>query len=391
MGVAFAHGSCLNCPYSVGNGDAKKRKLRSLLRGLEVAATTDEQVAHGDAAQTGGQAASEAAGPAAEQNAGQSADQEWLRNYIAEQHGAGGAKGAIETPKKKSPFLKIALLGALVTAGAATYLAKNTDLIGPSQPKEGPTDLGQGISSATGLRGHLIAVWDGKAEYRLKVEPIDPRDDDAFLRVTEKTPQPLFINVRMLNKAGEVLCGKQVELTANTGNGAALASGADAFKRLPLKKNGDIDGLWAQGSLPCSGEQYKQFDYWDFSTNFPTVAQQEDLPEPKVETQPQNITAEPARDAHEASATPTIVRKRISRRPQAAYLMEGDDQALEFEPARGVLTLASEKSFVLSRNAADLAVAAAWADNSSMVHYTCDSRLNCSLRRGSSTIAARMN
>ena len=347
-----------------------------------MAATTDEHVAKGDQRQ--------ANDPVTGQSQSQIADQDWLRNYIAEQHGLDGAKIVVEPPKKKSPLLKVMLIFAIAIAAAVTYLAKNSDLMGLAGPKDGAMDLGQGISNAAGLRGHLVSVWDGKAHYKLKIEPIDPRDDSDFWRVTQNTPQPLFINVRILNKEGDALCGKQIELTATGGDGA-VASGADLLKRLPVKKNREIDGLWAEGSLPCSADQYKQFDYWDFSTTFPTVVQQQEIAEPKMEAQDESALT--PRDVHDVSPAqaPTIVRHKIAKRPQAAYLMEGDEQVVAFEQARGVLTLASEKSFMLSHNAADLAIAAGWADYSSTVHYTCDSRSNCSLRRGGSTIAARMN
>ena len=38
--------------------------------------------------------------------------------------------------------------------------------------------------------------------------------------------------------------------------------------------NGEISAFTAQGVLPCTAAQYKQFSYWDFSSNFPTLPQQ---------------------------------------------------------------------------------------------------------------------
>ena len=46
--------------------------------------------------------------------------------------------------------------------------------------------------------------------------------------------------------------------------------------------DGMINAISAQGDLPCSADAYKRANYWDFSTNFPTIEEQEALRDPKM-------------------------------------------------------------------------------------------------------------
>jgi hypothetical protein len=268
-------------------------------------------------------------------------------------------------------------------------------------------DLGQGVSNDTGLRGHLVVHWpDKSATYGLKIEPIDGRDNDGFSKAVNTTTQPVFINARLMDRDGTLLCTKQIELTQNVGKGAAaVAAGTDVFKRLPLK-NGVIDGLWAEGSLPCTADQYKRADYWDFTTNFPTVAAQDKMMgrKPQVaESEPppmppqQNDTARvsalrAANDRLAAAATAAAAARRQPKKVQSLYFMQGDDQVTAYESGRALLTVGPGKSFFILRTA-DQAAAAQWAEDSALVHYTCDQHAVCMLRHSGSpaVVLARMN
>jgi hypothetical protein len=280
----------------------------------------------------------------------QVADQEWLRKYMDEHQGELAPGATIEPAEKKSNAAKIMLVLAVVAMGGLALFSMKGGGLSLSLPgKPAATlDLGQGVSNDTGLRGHLVVHWpDKSATYGLKIEPIDGRDSDGFLKVVDNTTQPVFINAHLLDRDGSVLCDKQIELTPNEGKGApsGLPAGTDVFKRLPLK-NGGIDGLWAEGALPCSADQYRKADYWSFTTNFPTTAAQDKLMGRKspvvVDETPknaprQNDTMRGGAIRNDAQQTVNPERAAAATRPrqpkkvQSLYFMQGDDQVTAYE------------------------------------------------------------
>jgi hypothetical protein len=329
----------------------------------------------------------------------QKADQEWLQTYLDKHEGEIEPGTRIEPPSQGSPFrLLILVLAVLAVAGAALFLTKTKGLQLEANAK--PNDLGQGVVAESGLRGHLVTEWKNKTVYyQLKIEPIDARSDAGFAKVVEASTQPLFVNLRVLDAAGEALCGKQVMLPA----GGAVTKGSDAFKAIAGAR-GRAESLWAEGTIPCSPDQYAKFDYWNFATNFPTMADQDrmlGLPVPEVAEQ--EATAAPQQEAPAATPTPTMTptparkggasrhRSVKPKKPQSSFYLEGDDHVSAFEPGRNVLTVGPDKNFVLLRPG-DVATAQAWADDSLLVHYTCDQRGNCALRHGGGAeIPARAN
>src|SRR3984885_8035760 len=83
-------------------------------------------------------------------------------------------------PKKKSSGLLIfGLFGVFVLAMGALVMLTQKNTGKPRTPVDSD-DLGAGIASASGLRGHLVTRWQGKTQYMLKIEPLDPRDNDGF-------------------------------------------------------------------------------------------------------------------------------------------------------------------------------------------------------------------
>lgn len=323
-------------------------------------------------------------------------DQEWLTTYLGEHDGELEPGARLSPPKQQSGFkLLLVALVVIALAGAAVFLIKSKGLQLEANAK--PNDLGQGVVADSGLRGHLVTEWKGKTvHYQLKVEPIDARSDQGFAKVVA-TVQPLYVNVRVLDRAGAPVCGKQVMLQA----GGGAAKGADAFKAIG-GPGGHAAALWAEGTMPCSPDQYAQFDYWDFATNFPTIAEQNRmLGLPVQEVAEQEMTPAPAQPATEpaivaqapAPAAPTHRtgrRRNVVKKPQSTFYLEGDDRVAAFERGRNVLSLDGSKSFVLLRPG-DVATAAEWEDNSSLVHYTCDQHASCTLRHGGVLIPARMS
>ncbi|HVZ84725.1 MAG TPA: hypothetical protein VG893_13710 [Terracidiphilus sp.] len=321
--------------------------------------------------------------------AGPNADQEWLQTYMGQHEGAIEPGTRVQTPKEKAQGrLLVLVLLMLAAAGAMIFLTKNKGL--QLQANAKANDLGQGVSTDSGLRGHLVAEWKDKTvHYKLKIEPIDNLAAPGFVRAVETITQPVYMNVRVLDKAGQPLCGKQIVLTPG-----AASNGVDTFKQ--VSSDGQVDGLWSEGTMPCSPDQYARFDYWDFTTNFPTVAEQAKmlgvpLPEreeetPAPQTQSPSTTGQPSQAEHRTARHRHVTPKK----PQSAFYLEGDDRVTAFEPGRNVLTVGPGKSFTLVR-AGDVSTASAWADDSSLVHYTCDQRANCTLRHGGTLLPARMN
>jgi hypothetical protein len=316
----------------------------------------------------------------------QMADQEWLRNYLNDHAGQVEPGARIAPATKKGPPFALLLTGVIALAVVGGLLVAKSRPGSPQQPKNSTGDLGQGVSADSGVRGHLVTAWQDKtAHYKLKIEPINFPQADDFAHATAGNTQPLVFNVRILNMVGDAICGKQLVLLPPAGG--TLPAGADAFKRV-LGKSGAVEGLWAEGALPCSSDQYAQFSYWDFTTNFPTVAEQDKMLGKTQPTKP----GEKASAVDRAQAVAARAKQRATRKLGSDFVLQGDDHATSFEPGRNVLTVGPGKSFVVLRSV-DLQAAAAWADDSALVHYVCDQHALCSLRRSGSSVVllARMN
>lgn len=309
----------------------------------------------------------------------QSPDQEWLQNYISEHQGQIEPGTRIRPPQKKKPevfFLSIAAFVMVVALGAVLFLKTQNKA---PQGSNSAGDLGQAVSVESGLRGHLVTEFrDKTVHYKLKIEPINLPEQDDFVRVVSSNAMQLYFNLRILNQVGDTICGKQVVLP---GGGGGAAAGADALQRVKDAR-GLVGSLWAEGTLPCTPEQFARFSYWDFTTNFPTVAEQDRGIAINHSVQAENP------DTHAAAQTPkpaSRARRAEPKKPQAVFYLQGDDHASSFEPGRNILTIGPGRSFVVLR-AADLATAAAWADDSALVHYTCDPQATCALRRSGSAV-----
>ncbi len=324
----------------------------------------------------------------------QPTDQEWLQNYLSDHEGQvepGARIGQPGAERKKPEILMILAAALLVALAVGGFLLHRMPTTGGQDKKDAGGDLGQAVVVGSGLRAHLITELDKKdVHYKLKIEAIALPEQDAFAREAASNSQSFFFNVRVLNAVGDSICGKQIVLLP--ASSSAAHAGADALKRIKGGK-GIIESLWAEGTLPCSPEQFARFSYWDFSTNFPSVDDQDrtfgidhraQTDEPQNDEQAQQMDK-----ARHAAAQ----RRGTPKKPQSGFFLQGDDHISAFEPGRNVLTVGPGRSFVVLR-ASDLGTAAAWADDSALVHYTCDTQANCALRRsGSAAIifAKRVN
>jgi hypothetical protein len=306
----------------------------------------------------------------------------------------------------KLPFIVVSAGVLVVMLLAMVFISrpKKTD-----EPL--PGDLGPGVFAQSGLRGHLLTQWDGNAKtgsakYQLRLEPMGPLQAKGFAAVTGSPTAPLSVNVRVLDVSGFALCGKQivfhfepkssaVPLPANLPQGkkgeaaraAAQAAQQAAFQQMQaaevdrehgkdiFQNQADADGVIsavnAQGTLPCSPDQYKRAYYWDFNSDFPTLDEQLALVDPKA-------AAEVRREKGLDKTDPNAHRRSAPRKPQSAYYVQGDDRVTGFDPTRGILEAAAGKSFIVA-NAPEQAIVATWAHNYSLIHYKCDQHASCAL------------
>lgn len=296
---------------------------------------------------------------------------------------------------KRSSGLGLPLVGLAVLAVIAMVFFTSR------KPKavSGFQDLGAGISSAANLRGHLSIRWLGNTQYKLSFVPLDPLQGAGFSFVAADPPHPLWINIRLLDPTGFAVCSKQILFHFDHGSAGKYAlarpqparsqagagrpagsaemagqqapeqqreSGQDIFQTR-LGDNGQVAEIDAQGVLPCTSSQFKRISYWDFTTNFPTLAEQDALMKEHA--------AAIARAAAEARAA---LRRKSSGGYKSAFFQEGDDRINSYDPSTGVLLVGPGRSFLVVRES-DRATASSWAANNALVHYRCDEYSNCSL------------
>jgi hypothetical protein len=302
---------------------------------------------------------------------------------------------------KRSPVLALSLLLGLPLAIILPIIAWN--IFKPRPPFD---DLGMAVFNASGLKGNLVAKWTaGKAEYRLRIEPNTIQQADGFSTVVGDPPQPISINIRLMDQTGFALCGKEVLFkfdptktaqpippptsrnaaaiqAAKDQQAAQLATlqaqeqarehGKDIFQNEP-GADGKIVAITAQGDLPCSAKMYRNLDYWDFSTNFPLVAEQEELVKDLIH---------PAK----AVAHTTSYGDYSGSKKSLPTAIEANDTITGSDLARGVVETSGGRVFAVDSGGV-LGRAPGWQMFPVPIHYKCDKRAACILTRtGVSTV-----
>jgi hypothetical protein len=307
-------------------------------------------------------------------------------------------------PQKKKPniFLLAGFAGLAIFAIVAFYLVRPKDSTPP------PGDMGPGIVAADGLRGHLQTRWEGDAKtgklaYQLHIEPMEERWQAGFSHVILNPPMPLSVNVRLLDSTGFALCGKEVDfhfdpqtaglpiptlaagdkkmtvaerktaldaarqsqITQMQAQEAAREHGKDIFQSQTTPDN-LVSAVNVQGTLPCSPDQYRRANYWDFNTNFPTLQEQAVLLDPKGAL---------ARGEFTPPSHPG--KRSLSRLPREGFVIQGDDRITGYDSAHGTLW-AEGKAFQIDKRVGQV-TATAWANNYSLIHYRCDQHAICAL------------
>jgi hypothetical protein len=278
-----------------------------------------------------------------------------------------------------------------------------------NKPKDNtppPGDLGPGIVAADGLRGHLETRWDGNAKtgrlvYKLQIVPMEDRWGAGFSHVVSSPPLPMSVNIRLLDSTGFALCGKEIDFPFDAQSAAVpvtvSAVGANGKKLSAAERNaamqaarqsqvaqmqaaeasrehgkdifqnqtgtdGQVAAINAQGSLPCSPDQYRRANYWDFNTNFPTLEEQAMLLDPR---------------ARQKELDATHQKRRTLPKWGDGFVIQGDDRVTGYDQARGMLW-AEDRTFAVDKRYGQT-TAAAWASNYTLIHYRCDQHANCAL------------
>lgn len=264
-----------------------------------------------------------------------------------------------------SPRLILAVIGILVAGLVVVGLVHTRTAAGPTAFQ----DLGAGISNATGLKGSLKARWQGKgAEYQLEIEPIDPLQSAGFSYVAANPPVPLFLHMKLLDATGYAVCGKDVLFPFDPASpGEKNRERGQDMLQSSLDPDGKVVSLSAEGILPCTAGQYKQVVYWDISTNFPALAEQDELMKRTAAVKNQQEAKKQA-----------VLRRLKASRP--TFYMEGDDWVAGYDASRNLLETRLSMNFLVT-GPGPQSMARQWAGSDVLFHYKCDQRSNCVLTR----------
>jgi|CZKF01.1.fsa_nt_gi hypothetical protein len=267
---------------------------------------------------------------------------------------------------------------------------------------EGRYDLGPVTSSATGLKGHLYINWEKTLQYRLTFETSDPEQQAAFALAVANPPRPLSIEIQLQNAQGFVLCFREIVLrydarstaiAANLSNKPPAASdfaqleaqeqkreqGKDIFQN-QIAPKGQVAVLNAQGEIPCSAKAYEKTVQWSFTSNFPSLAEQDE----GLKRQQEMLANAAHRSAAHNKAAANAAEKLLP------FSTEGDDAVVEFDVNRGVIETSGRKTFFLDKTSMGSADPV-WQDYPVSIHFRCDQSTNCTLMHaGAGALRARL-
>jgi len=245
-------------------------------------------------------------------------------------------------------------------------------------------DLGTQMFHPAGLGGRLIARWDGSPAYQLSIDPTDQDLVAGFEAVATDPPRPLSLTLRLRDSSGRVVCQKNV-LFPDFGSGADRAqvlapqkTGSGDTVQNVAGEDGRIAEIDISGGLPCALKAYLRFAAWDFSSNFPTIADQDDWLK------------------HENALSPGVKHYSVGPRiaTQVAHLsapLEGDDTIVGDNPSRGTVDTSGGRIFLIGvgglRNRS-----AEWQVFPAPIHFRCDKNGLCILTRvnSRSSLQARL-
>lgn len=251
-------------------------------------------------------------------------------------------------------------------------------------------DLGTSDFAAAGLEGKLIARWSGSARYELHIDPVATQQLDGFSAVAGNPPHPLTVTLH-LKDSSSVACQKEILFPANSAAGqdegdaeqldAGVSTSLEPQKTLTgdtvlnvVGQDGKIDEILVKGPLDCPAKAYKSLDGWDFSSNFPRPAEQDDWLRHQ-----ESLTASVRRRAADLRA-----RALIPKSQKLAAPIEGDDVIVSDNPSHGTVETSAGRTFYLGKDVLREAEAR-WQVFPVAIHFHCDTKSICSLTRSSAS------
>jgi hypothetical protein len=255
---------------------------------------------------------------------------------------------------------------------------------------EGRYDLGPVTSNATGMKGHLYINWEKTLHYRLTFVASDPELRAGFAYVVANPPRPLSIEIELQDAEGSVLCYREIVLKYDAQSAAIAANlpnkppvaldlaqleaqeqereqGRDVFQN-QITPDGKVAIINAQGEIPCSAKAYEKTTQWNFSANFPTIAEQDEWLE---HGQRMRTNAAQGSAAHKTAA-------RKGAEKLLPFTIEGDDMIVEFDVKSGVIVTSGRKTFFVNKTSMGSA-SPVWQDYPVSIHFRCDQSTNCTL------------
>ncbi|HME58379.1 MAG TPA: hypothetical protein VKF63_08570 [Terracidiphilus sp.] len=266
----------------------------------------------------------------------------------------------------------------------------------------GRYDLGPVIADGTGLKGHLYINWEKTLHYRLTLETIYPEQQAGFALEVANPPYPLFIEIHLQDDQGLILCSRGIVLKYDAQSTATTAAnhpneppaaidiaqlnaqeqereqGKDIFQN-QIAPGGQVVALNAQGEIPCSAKSYEKTTQWNFSTNFPSLAEQDEGLERLQEMR--GIAGQ------RSAAHKKAVKAAEKLLP---FSIEGDDMIVEFDVNRGVIVTNGRNTFFFDKTSMGSADPV-WQEYPVSIHFRCDRNSDCTLMHaGAGALRARM-
>jgi len=307
------------------------------------------------------------------------------------------------TDRMRKPANKPTMYYAAIGAGLGVLLAVilSTVNLRPGSP-EGRYDLGPVTSSANGLKGHLYINWEKTLHYRVSFETSDAEQQAGFALAVIKPPRPLSIEIQLQDAKGLVLCSKEILLkkdarsaaiAANLANKPPAASNSAHLKAQEQKREHDKDifqnqitakgqvvALNAQGEIPCPAKAYENTAQWSFTSNFPTLAEQEEALKRQQGMRANAAQRTAAQDKAAAKAAEKL----------SPFSIEGDDMIVKFDVNRGVIETSGSKTFFIDKTSMG-SVDPVWQEYPVSIHFRCDQSTNCSLMHaGAGALSVRL-
>jgi hypothetical protein len=268
---------------------------------------------------------------------------------------------------------------------------------------EGRNDMGPVISDGTGLKGHLYITWKKTLQYQLILDTIYPEQQAGFALAVANPPYPLYVEIHLLDDQGLILCSREIVLkydarsasttAGNPPNKSPAASdyaqldaveqereqGKDIF-HYQISRDGHVVALNAQGGIPCSARAYEKTTQWSFSTNFPSLAERDELLTRQRERRAGTAQNSAAHNKAAAKSAEKLV----------PFSIEGDDAIVEFDANRGVIVTSGRKTFFIDKTSAQRADPV-WQEYPVSIHFRCSRSSDCTLMHaGAGALRAKL-